>query len=194
MIELIKDIKQKLNIDGGFYIDAEIEESIKHIDKSKYFEFFQALSGNHEFSKPMDRIANVAKKFQDNKDNLLLAGTKQQAKDMYDKFYAENCSMTSYTQLNRDKVPNDREFFESVKYAELKRKDGTKTYSPQELYVLNELGGGSWLIDIRFLPNTQVAISKIEKIIKTAIITKYSDGVAIGSPKVMKMIKDGGNK
>jgi len=97
--------------------------------------------------------------------------------------------MTDYTQANRDKVPNDREFFKHTNYAKLKRTDGSYSYTKQEIYVLNELGGGEWLMDIKCLPNTKVAISKIEKIIKDAIQTKYSKSShAITDKRVSKML------
>ena len=187
MKTLVAEIKQKLGIDGGMYIDAEIESYIQHIDKSKYFEFFKALSGSHEFAKPIDRIANVAKRFENNETSKLLAGVREQAKAMYDKLYAENCAMTDYAQANRDKVPNDRDFFVNMDYSKLKRKDGTPTYTKKELYVLTELGGGSWLCDIRFAQNSNDIVNKIESIIKNAITTKYS-GNAIESKRVVKML------
>lgn len=69
MKTLISEIKQKLGIDGGIYIDAEIEDAISHIDRSQYFEFFKALSGEHSFLKPMDRIAKTAEKFKPEEEN-----------------------------------------------------------------------------------------------------------------------------
>ena len=63
MKELIKEIKIKLNIEGGVYIDAELESIIKEIEPKNYLEFFMELSGTHEYAKPIDRVANVAKKY-----------------------------------------------------------------------------------------------------------------------------------
>jgi len=124
-------------------------------------------------------------------NDVLLTGTREKAQAMYNKFYNQNCSMTDYTQRNRNKVPNDRNFFENMDYKALRQADGTETYTKQELYVLNALGGGSWLADIRFLPNTEVAINKIENIIKSAIITKYkSNDNAIENKSVRKLIAE----
>lgn len=69
MKTLISEIKQKLGIEGGIYIDAEIEDAISHIDRSQYFEFFKSLSGEYSFLKPMDRIAKVADKYRPAADN-----------------------------------------------------------------------------------------------------------------------------
>jgi hypothetical protein len=187
--QLIEDIMKKLKIDGGIYIQMEIEDHIKHIDQSQYLEFFKALSGDEfSYKNPMDRIAIVANRFKKQKDDKLLAGTRSQAKEMYDKFYDECCAMLDYCRDNRDKHPHDREFFEAVDFAKLKKKDGTDAYTKQELYVLSELGGGSWLIDIRFYDNSKVVVDKIEKIIKDAITTKYNQQQAI-SHNVNKMLK-----
>jgi len=174
MKNLIQDIKTKLNIQGGAYIDAEIESYIEKIDSSEYLSFFKALSGEHGYLKPMDRIATVAKQFSSREINKLLAGTYEQAKEMYNKFNSESGSMEDYAQKNRNKVPNDREFFKNMPYEALKRTDGTSTYTKQELFVLNALGGGSWLMDIRCHSNSNEVINKIENIIKNAVETKYS--------------------
>lgn len=186
--ELIDSIKKKLKLEDGFFIDAEIEDYIKDIPEDRCLDFFKALSGDeYNYKNAMDRISIVASKFKAENTKLLLGGTKEQAKAMYDKFYYECCTMLDYTQNNRSTIPNDREWFRSLKYEDLKRKDGTKSYTQQELYVLNELGGGNWLIDIRFADNSQVVIDKIEKIISSAILTKYQGGTAISS-NVRKMI------
>jgi len=191
MNQLIEDIKAKLNIKGGVFIDMEIEEYIQDIDASRHIEFFKALSGgDFEFKSAMDRIAIVAKRFKTEKTELLLEGTRDQAKAMYDKFYAESCSMLDFTQKNRDKYPSDKEFFLSVKYDTLKRTDGTNSYTKQEMYVLNELGGGEWLRCIRLALNSNDLINKIEAIIKKAVITKYGNQTnAIESKKVAGLLR-----
>ena len=152
--KLIQEIKQKLNLSGGMFIDGEIESYIDEIPENKYIEFFKALSGGeYEYKNAMDRIAMTAKRFKAERTDNLLAGTREQAKAMYDKFYGQCCAMLDYTQKDRNKTPNDREFFINMKYESLKNTDGSNTYDKKELYVLNELGGGSWLIDVRFYQN-----------------------------------------
>jgi len=185
--ELIKALVTGLKLDDNIFNYQTVAEEIELIQEQHFMDFYKKVMSAETFGNGLKAIIKVSKLFKPQEVNLL-AGTKDLAKKMYDKFYSENCSMTTYTQENRDKVPNDREFFESTSYENLKRTDGTKTYSAQEIYVLNELGGGSWLMDIRFLPNTQVAINRIESIIKTAIITKYEKSVAIENPAVRKML------
>ena len=186
--KLIQEIKQKLNISGGMFIDSEIESYIDEIPENKYIEFFKALSGGeYEYKNAMDRIAMTAKKFKTERTDNLLAGTHDQAKEMYNKFYSECCSMLDYTCKNREKHPNDTEFFLNMPYEALKRKDGTQTYTKQELYVLNALGGGEFLLGIRLALSSKNIIDKIERVIKEAVMTKYSNQPAI-SYEVKKMI------
>ncbi len=190
--KLIQEIKQKLNLSGGMFIDGEIESYIDEIPENKYIEFFKALSGDeYQFKNAMDRIAITAKRFKNERTYNLLAGTNSQAKAMYDKFYGQCCSMLDYTQKDRNKTPNDREFFINMKYESLKNTDGSNTYDKKELYVLNELGGGSWLIDVRFYQNSKEVIDRIEAIIKNAMIAKYDGQKEISNGKVMKMIAKG---
>jgi len=186
---LIEEIKQKLNISGGMFIDSEIESYIDEVPENKYIEFFKALSGGeYEYKNAMDRIAMTAKRFKSERTDNLLAGTREQAKAMYDKFYGQCCAMLDYTQQDRNKTPNDREFFLNMPYDKLKNRDGTMAYTKQELYVLNELGGGNWLIDVRFSVNPKTIVDRIEKIISNAKISKYEDTNQISNGKVMKMI------
>jgi len=190
MKNLIADIKEKLGITGGQFIDAEIESYVESISPDEYLDFFKALSGEHNFSKPMDRVANVAAQFANKKEQLILAGTFEQAKAMYDKFYNRCSLMLDYCRENRETIPSDRAFFEAQDYKTLADVNGQKIFSKQEAYVLNELGGGSWLCDIRFLANSAVAIDKIENIIKRGKITKYlNTGNAITDKRVSKMLQ-----
>ena len=39
--------------------------------------------------------------------------------------------------------------------------------------IVNELGGGEWLMNIRFITSSKDAVSKIKNIIKNAITEKY---------------------
>ena len=191
MSELVKDIKTKLGIEGGTFIDAEIESLVSAIKPNQHLEFFMALSGEHSFAKPMDRIANVAKRFSDEKKAELFMGTKELAKSMYDKFYGIYCGMTDYAQANRDKVPNDREFFENYQFQNMKQIDGSKTFTDKEIYVLSELGGGTWLVDIPFHNGSNEVIEQIEKIIKYTIAKKYLhvEQNAITNQSVKKLLR-----
>lgn len=173
-MSLVQDIKTKLNIQGGSYIDAEIESYLEGIEPDKYLDFFKALSGDdYEYKNAMDRIAITAKRFKERKEHELFSETPTMAKECYDRFYSINASMTTYSQENRDRVPNDREFFENMDYSKMIDKHGVKVMSKQDLYILDELGGGEWLMNIKFITNSKDAIEKIERIIKTAITAKY---------------------
>ena len=55
----------------------------------------------------------------------------------------------------------------------INKKDNTKLLTKQDLYILDELGGGEWVMNIKFITNSKEAIDKIENIIKNAITEKY---------------------
>ena len=174
MMNLIKDIKTKLNIDGGGFIDAEIESYLEGIKPEDYLSFFKALSGDeYAYKNAMDRIAIVSSKFKGAERDELFKETHSMAKECYDKIYALNASMTTYSQENRDKVPNDRDFFINIDYSALVDKIGAKVLTKQDLYILDELGGGEWVMNIKFITHSKEAIDKIERIIKSAITAKY---------------------
>lgn len=175
--EFINAIMMSLKIDRNPFITSTIDEYTKDINPSDYKSFMTALFGTqHQYLNGLDRVAKVADSFKQDMTDNLLSNTKSQAKAMYDKFYNESCKMLDYCTQNRDKVSNDREFFLNTKYEDLKKSDGSKAYSKQEIYVLNYLGGGSWLLGIRFYDNSSKVIDKIENIIKEAVLTKYDAG------------------
>lgn len=168
-MSLIQDIKTKLNIQGGSYIDAEIESYLEGVEPKDYLEFFKALSGDeYEYKNAMDRIAITANRFKIAQKDELFKDVQSTAKSFYDKIYAINASMTTYSQENRDEVPNDREFFENFDYEK-----NIKGFTDQDIYILKELGGGEWVMNIKFISNSNEALNKIEQIIKTAITAKY---------------------
>ena len=174
MNNLIKDIKTKLNIQGGGFIDAEIESYLEDIDPSSYLEFFKALSGDdYAYKNAMDRISIVASNFKRARSDSLFKGTQTRAKETYDRFYSVNCSMTTYSQEHRDKVPNDRKFFEEMDYKSLLDKNKQKVFNESDIYILKQLGGGEWLMNIKFIINSKDAVEKIENIIKSGITKKY---------------------
>jgi len=172
--QLINSITKNLRIDSDIFAVGMIEDAVEGIDPKQYKEFYNMLMGDdHDYLKPLDRVAKVAKHFKHARSNELFAEAHGMAKACYDKFYDVNAEMTTYSQNNRDLVPDDRKFFEELDYKNLMDKHGAKIFTAQDLYVLDELGGGDWLMGIKFITNSGEAVAKIEKIIKTAITAKY---------------------
>ena len=67
---MILDIKSKLKIVGGHFVDAEISDYIANIPPAKYKEFFKDLSGDEfSFKNGLDRVAIVAKRFTPQSDH-----------------------------------------------------------------------------------------------------------------------------
>ena len=188
--ELVKALTRGLKIDNDIFAIETVREATENIYEDKYMQFYKDVMKEDTFGNGMKAILKISEAYTKSNTAALTQNSRQLAKAMYDKFYAENCAMTDYTQNNREKIANDRLWFESIDYLTLKRTDGTNTYTKQEIYVLNELGGGGWLCDIRFAINSNDVVNKIEKIINTAIVTKYEKNEnAIESKKVMKMLR-----
>jgi len=172
--DVVEQIKEKLAIKGGSLIDAEIEMHLAEVDPKKMLSFFMALSGDEfKYLKSMDRIAVVAKKFQKEKMDGLFAGTLELAKEMYGKFYALQGRMTGFSQANRNLIPSDREFFQNFKYKTALGSDGKQFLSSKELQMLKKLGGGGWLMKMRYFANSKEGVDKIEQIIKNDRVNRY---------------------
>ena len=188
--ELVKALTRGLKIDNDIFAIETVQEATESIDEDKYMQFYKDVMKEDTFGNGMKAILKISEAYTKSDTTSLTQNSRQLAKSMYDKFYAENCAMTDYAQDNREKITNDRLWFESINYSKLKRADNTSTYTKQEVYVLKELGGGGWLLDIRFALNANDVVNKIEKIINTAIVTKYDKNEnAIESKKVMKMLR-----
>ena len=188
MEELVKALIKELKMDDNIFNYQAVAEEIERIDKKDYLDFYKEVLKREHFGNKFKIICDVAKEFKvPTKKDTLLINSRDEAKSIYNKFYCESCAMLDFTQKNRNKYPSDFDFFMSVDYSTLKRKDGSKTYNKKELYVLNELGGGKWLLNIKMLENSSVAISKIENIIKKGIETKYANNGIIDK-KVLRCI------
>ena len=166
----------------------------KNFDDAKlevYYELLKEMS-DESFENSIREVAKIRTykglptpaeilKFDTTRDDVL-AGTREQAKAMYNAFYSRCDHMLDYCTKNRELNSSDREFF--------KIQDYSKMFNEQELYVLNKLGGGSWLLDIKLLANSKVAIDEIEDIIKRGKIMKYlNTSNAIESKRVSKMLQ-----
>ena len=189
--KLVNSIMNNLKIEKDIFSVGMIEDCLDGINPKQYKEFFNMLMGDeHNYLKPLDRVAKVAKHFKGSEAHEKFKDVPTLAKEAYDKFYSVNCSMTTYSQENRDKVLDDRLFFIDMVYSKLLDKNNFKVFTEQNLYILNELGGGEWLMNIRFITNSKDAISKIENIISNAITKKYltPSGNAIAH-NVRKLLK-----
>ena len=186
--ELSKAIVSSLKIDANAFNYETINEAIDLVPIEKYMEFYKEVLKMDSYGNGIKSVLDISEKYKSDKIDKLLEGTREQAKEMYNKFYSECCSMLDYTCKNREKHPNDTEFFLNMPYEALKRKDGTQAYTKQELYVLNALGGGEFLLGIRLALSSKDIIDKIERVIKEATLKKYSNQPAI-SYEVKKMIE-----
>jgi len=172
MEQLRNEIVNTLGIGDGMYSLGLVEDAIKGIPPEQFGDFFAALMGDdHQYLKPLDRVVKVSRQFKQMKREDLFANTKQISKEMYDKFYALHSALTSHAEDNRATVSDDMRLFVQINYNTLRA--GHLTLSKQELYVLDELGGGEWLFGIKRYENAGKVIDRIEHVVKTAITAKY---------------------
>lgn len=173
--ELVNSIMNNLKIEKDMFSVSMVEDCLEGIAPTQYKAFYNALMGDeHEYLKPLDRVAKVAKQFKGTRSDELFKDVQSTAKSFYDKIYTINASMTTHSQENREAIPNDREFFENMDYSALINKaDNSKILNKQDLYILDELGGGEWVMNIKFITNSSEALGKIEHIIKNAITLKH---------------------
>ena len=188
--EFIKGLIETLKIPATAFNIAIVADEIENISNNNLKYFYKEVVCVESYGNGMKAIIQTAENYKPVTElSLKLSNSRNEAKNMYDKFYAQQSAMLEYTQINRSKISNDREWFKKIDYAKLKNRDGSQTYSKQELYVLNELGGGEFLLNLRFALNSSHIVAKIKKIIDKAITTKYSGTKAIESKRVTKMLK-----
>jgi len=184
---LIEELMLTLKIPQGNFNFATIANEIEFISTLKLKDFYKEVVTADSFGNGIKAIISVAKKYKPEEKDIL-SGTEQKAKAMYDKFYTQQSAMLDYAQAHRDIISNDRKWFKSIDYSKLKNRDGSKTYTNLELYVLKELGSGEFLINLRFALNSSHIITKIQKIINKAIKTKHQKIESIESKRVSKML------
>lgn len=172
--ELIKSIMAQLNMVQDAFAIGSIKNKISKVPDEKLEDFYDALFGEeHAYLKPLDRVSKVAKRFDDAKKEDLLSGTRELATNMYNKFLSQNNEMLEYCRRSRAKVPSDREFFINLDYKNLKNVLGENVYTDKELYVLEKMGGGDFLLNITHYITSASVIEKIESIINSVITKKY---------------------
>jgi hypothetical protein len=177
--ELISTLIKSLKIDDNILNYETINDEIELINQEEYLNFYKEVVKQDSFGNGLKAIIKVSDKYKTETMENLLVGTREQAKAMYDKFYSYSCAMLDYTQKNRNKWSSDRDFFLSVKYDTLKHTDGTNAYTAREIYVLNELGRGEFLLGIRLALSSNDIINSIEAVIKKAVVTKYGNQAKI---------------
>lgn len=139
--QLITEIKAKLSIPSGTFIDAEIAEYIAPLQPSQYQEFFKALSGEeYAFKKGIDRVAIVAKRFTPQSDHE--AEARVIASLMHD---------INKIVINESQSKGEG-YFELMMALNIRK---SFQLSDKQSYVMNEIGGREAIMKINITePNT----------------------------------------
>jgi len=147
-MNFIEEIKQLLNIKGGYFIDLTLEDYTKDINDTQQVDFFKALSGDEfAYKTGMDRVAIVSKAFNERKQALLSENVSSKAYDFHLKLY----SLKSH-------LPDD---LSNVDFSTIKNKDESY-FTSFELILLEKLGGGNF-IKIQDTESPYNTVKKIER-------------------------------
>ena len=186
--EFIKGLLETLKIPATAFNIAIVSDEIESVSNENLREFYREVVSADTFGNGMKAIIKTAENYKPVTElSLKLSNSRNEAKEMYKKFYSQCTRMMNFTSANRNKYPNDEKFFANMDYKALKQSDGTKTYTKRELYVLEQLGGGKWLMNIKLADNSKVVIDKIQRVIDKAIKHKIK---SIESKRVSKMLAD----
>lgn len=187
--EFIKGILETLKIPATAFNIALVSDEIEHIENTDLRAFYKAVVSIDTYGNGMRAIIDTAKEFkQKTMLEMKIDASEEQAKAMYEKFYDLQAQITTYTQANREQVSNDREFFRNISYDKLENQDGSKTLTKSELFVLTELGGGDFLIDITYQDSSKSVTDKIKIIIAKAVKEKYADTDKLMDKRVSTML------
>lgn len=139
--QLITEIKAKLSIPDGTFIDAEIAEYIAPLQPTQYAEFFKALSGEeYAFKKGIDRVAIVAKRFTPESDHEAEARVIATLMHDINKIVLSESESKGEDYFRLMMALNVRKSFQ---------------LTDKQAYVMNEIGGREAIIKINTTePNT----------------------------------------
>lgn len=145
--KLLQDIKSKLNIQGGTFVDAEILDHLNTIDKEDYLDFFKSLSGEEfAYKNGVDRVAIVSKAYKAQKQALLSRNVSSKAHELANKFYSLKVAILNGKEIGED----DREVLNRVKYESTMLNNNV--FNKKEINIFNLLGGAKWLHDVDIRP------------------------------------------
>jgi|SRR3990167_3285147 len=127
--QLILDIKSKLKIVGGHFVDAEISDYITNIPPAKYKEFFKDLSGDEfSFKNGLDRVKIVSERYTNTPKNDFIA----EAKEIVSLMHSMNKTALSHAEEKGEG------YIQILNKIDMRL---TFNLSDKQVCVLNELGG-----------------------------------------------------
>jgi len=170
--QLIQDIKAKLKIVGGHFVDAEISDYIANIPPAKYKEFFKDLSGEEfSFKNGTDRVKIVSERYTNTPKSDFIAEAKEIVSLMH------SINKTALKEAEARGI-GYVQFMAGLKIRE------TFGLSDKQAHVINELGGRKYIMDI----NTTEPNSLEHKVVEQ--LEKYSnrDIKQLGNNKLAELI------
>ncbi len=152
--QLILDIKSKLKIVGGHFVDAEISDYIANIPPAKYKEFFKDLSGDEfSFKNGLDRVKIVSERYTNTPKNDFIA----EAKEIVSLMHSIN-----KTALKEAEAKGDG-YIQIMASMNIRVSFGL---TDKQAHVINEIGGREYIMKVNETePNSleRKVIEQLEK-------------------------------
>lgn len=171
--EFHKAIYVALKIEQNIFSMSAVESALVGVEDEDLLQLFQYTLSVEAYGNGLKAFTNAVEKLKNEKKEELFSKTRATAEQMYTKFYTQSCQMFDYLRLNRGLNPVDRDFFYGQNFENLKNKNGEKTFTKQELYVLKALGAGQFLMHISYYLSKKDVIDKIENVIQNGLAQKY---------------------
>jgi len=154
--QLISDIKSKLKITGGHFVDAEISDYIANIPPAKYKDFFKDLSGDEfSFKNGLDRVKIVSDRYTNTPKNDFIAEAKEIVSLMHSinktAIYESQARGIGYVQ-----------FMAGLKIRE------TFNLSDKQAHVINEIGGREYIMKVNETEPNSLERKVVEQLEKYA--------------------------
>lgn len=141
--KFISDIKLKLKIEGGYYVDAEITDYIKNINPLQYKQFFKDLSGDEfQYKNGLDRVKIVSERY---------ANVNKSDMDLEAEVICSLLHSINKTALHEAEAKGEgyKQIMASMNIRV------TFSLSDMQAWVINEIGGRNFIMDInRTEPNS----------------------------------------
>ena len=170
--QLIQDLKSKLKIVGGHFVDAEISDYIANIPPAKYKEFFKDLSGDEfSFKNGLDRVKIVSERYTNTPKNDFIA----EAKEIVSLMHSIN-----KTALKEAEAKGDG-YIQIMASMNIRLSFGL---SNKQAHIINEIGGREYIMKVNETEPNSLERKVIEQ------LEKYShrDIKQLGHQKVNALI------
>ena len=182
----VSDLMEYYKIEESPFLRSHVEDLVKHIEPKQYREFFYRLSTTEmPYKNGFEKIATVAKSFEDELNGVLFSDVKRRVKQLYDICYE------IYRQIGdaHEQTISEKERFMQVDFAKIRDIKSKKSlFDRIDLEVIDALGK-AWIYETVVFDKS-LFLERAEIYYKNSIIKDSGiKNVAIRSTNQTKQIK-----